>query len=385
MIVLLYGRTADPWVTPIIQDLQAAATAQHKEIHALAVETALRSPHQWQSVERLYVLPFDLPATLPDGVSNATPRLLAELFPAAEVMNPALAHELCWDKIATAHRLLERGVPMPETLITDDPAEARDFVRRHQQAMLKEPRACGGHGHVVLLAGDDGALAGEVAGGRRYAIELEPAGLGRRLQHGVLSLPPPFYLQRLVTGVGRGGVLNQAQVLRAYIIDGQIAFWTERVRDKIRRPSDFIVSATFGARYRFVRAIGDAVAGVARRTAEALGVRVGVVDLLRAGDDGPFVLEADSDGQHMLIDRSFKHLPEYRDVFDLDRLIAEALLTPAVQPPRPPAPRRELAARRDEPRPRRPRPGSARPYSPRPGGARPARSRPSGPPRSRRP
>ncbi|MDX2171143.1 MAG: hypothetical protein SF182_29005, partial [Deltaproteobacteria bacterium] len=381
MIVLLYGRTADPWVTPIIQDLQAAAAAQRREIHALAIETALRSPRQWQSVERLYVLPFDLPVALPDGFSSATPRLLAELFPTAEVVNPAAAHELVWDKIATAHRLLERGVPMPETLITDDPHEAQAFVRRHQQAILKEPRACGGHGHVVLLAGDDGALAGEVASGRRYAVELEAAGLGRRLQHGVLALPPPFYLQRLVTGVGRGGVLSQAQVLRAYIIDGQIAFWTERTRDKIRRPADFIVSATFGARYRFVRAVGDALAAVARRAAEALGLRVGVVDLLRAGDDGPFVLEADSDGQHMLIDRSFKHIPEYRDVFDIDRMIADVLMTPAAPAARP-LPRRPPLARRDAPRERRDDPRVER--RPRASGPRPAkpyaaRPRPDGP------
>jgi len=328
MIAVLYGRTADPWVTPIIRDLQALGDARGREIAALPIETALRALREWQSVERLYVLPFDLPADLPPDLPATTPLLLAEVFPRAEVINPAAAHELCWDKLATARRLLDRGVPMPDTLITDDAVEAGDFVRRHQQAILKEPRACGGHGHVVLLAGDDGALAGEVPGGRRYAIELQPAGAGRSLQHGVLAVPPPFYLQRLVTQVGRGGVLRPAQLLRAYLVDGQIAFWTERTRDKIRRPSDFIISATFGARYGFVRAVSESLEHLVRRTAEALGLRIGVVDVLRAGDDGPFVLEADTDGQHMLIDRGFKQLPEYRDTFDFDRLIADALLAP---------------------------------------------------------
>jgi hypothetical protein len=347
MNVLLYGRSADAWVTPIIQAVQAAADLRGKEIAALPIETAVRSLHEWQSVERLYVLPFDLPERMPDTLPTATPRLLAALFPRAELINAPATHELCWDKLATAQRLLERGIPMPETLITADPAEAEAFVRQHQQAILKEPRAAGGHGHVVLLAGDDGALAGEIPG-RRYAVELQASGVGRVVRHGILSIPPPFYLQRLVTSVGRGGVLRPAQVLRAYIVGGQVAFWTERYRDKIRRPGDFIVSVTFGARYRFLRAVGDSLAGLARRTAEALGVRVGAIDLLRAGDDGPFVLEADTDGQHLVIDRSFKALPEYRDVFDFDRMIADALLTPL--------PEIRAGALRHDAEPRAPRP-----------------------------
>jgi len=172
------------------------------------------------------------------------------------------------------------------------------------------------------------------------------------LRHGVLSVPPPFYLQRLISTVGRGGVLRPAQVLRAYVVGGQVAFWTERYRDKIRRPADFIISATFGARYRFVRAVGDSVDGLARRAADALGVRIGAIDLLRAGDDGPFVLEADTDGQHVMIDRSFKALPEYRDVFDFDRMIADALLTPA--------PETRAADMRHDAEPRAPRPRATR-------------------------
>ncbi|MEO8603357.1 MAG: hypothetical protein ABI629_12345 [bacterium] len=359
MNVLLFGRSAEPWLTQIIDEVQAAADARHKVVEAVPIETVLRSPGEWESVERLYVLPFDLPANLSEDLPMATPRLLATLFPHAEILNPAPSHELCWDKLASAQRLLERGVPMPETLITNDPAEASDFVRHHQYAVLKEPRSCGGHGHVVLMAGADGGLAGEVPG-RRYAVELQASGIGRTVHHGVLSVPAPFYLQRLVSASGRGGVLRPAQVLRAYIVNGQVAFWTERYRDKIRRPADFIISATFGARYRFVRAVDESLEGLARRAADALGARIGAVDVLRADNDGPFVLEADSDGQHMFIDRSFKALPEYRSTFDLDRMIADALLTPAPD-------HRAGAQRADAdaaPRPRRPRPDRNAPSVP---------------------
>lgn len=348
MIVILYGAAAEPWVGPIAADIQRAAEASGGEIVALTLESALRARREWQSVRRLYVLPFDVPADLPQELPLDAAQLVKDLFPRAEVANGMAAHALCWDKLAAARRLLERGVAMPETLITMDPDEARDFVRHHDQAILKEPRACGGHGHVVLLADQGGTIAGEMPG-RRYVVELALSGVGRQLRHGVLSCPPPFYLQRLVTDVGRAGVLRPAQILRAYVVDGQITFWAECRRDKIRRPADFIISTTFGAKYHFVRAVSDAAETMARRAADALGVRIGAIDLIRAGDQGPFVLEADTDGQHLVIDRSFKQLPDYRDVFDLDRMIADVLLAPADE-----VKTRTVGVERHEPRGRRP-------------------------------
>jgi hypothetical protein len=44
------------------------------------------------------------------------------------------------------------------------------------------------------------------------------------------------------------------------------------------------------------------------------------------------VLEADTDGQHSYIDRGFKDVPDYRDIFDLDRMIADVLLAPVEEP-----------------------------------------------------
>ncbi|MGD9762090.1 MAG: hypothetical protein AB7V27_00055 [Candidatus Binatia bacterium] len=330
MIGVLYGKSAGPWVDPVVTDMQVVADDRGQEIAALSIETVTRSLREWQSVERLYVLPFDVPATAPPDLPRAAPDLVRALFPRAEIINPLAAHELCWDKPAAARRLLERGVPVPETLMTSDPAEAMSFIRHHQHAILKEPYGGGGHGHVIVAADDTGAIAGEIPG-RRYAVELQESGSERRVHHGVLSYPPPFFLQRLVTDVGRAGVLRPAQILRAYVVDGQIAFWSERVRDKIRRPADFIISTTFGARYRLLRTASDAAATVARRAAEALGVRIGVVDLIRASDQGPYVLEVDTDGYHMLIDRSFTQLPEWREVYDFDRMIAEALLEPPAE------------------------------------------------------
>jgi hypothetical protein len=176
---------------------------------------------------------------------------------------------------------------------------------------------------------DEGTIAGE-ARGRRYVVELDPEATRRTLQDNILMCPPPFYLQRLITGVGRGGVLRPPQLLRAYIVDGRVVFWTERYRERFQRPSDFILNVSLGAKYRFLRGTSEEAQKLAARAAEVLDVRVGVVDIVRAGSDGPYVLEVDSDGYHMMIDRGFTQMPEFRVTHDFDRYVAEYLAAPVV-------------------------------------------------------
>jgi glutathione synthase/RimK-type ligase-like ATP-grasp enzyme len=340
MIACLYGRSAELFVAPMLARLQRAASERGAQIDAVSVEAAVAADREWQGVRRVYVLPFDIPPSMPAELPTTAPQLIEALFPRAEILNPPIIHELCWDKPSMTERLFERGVSVPESLITSDPDVAREFVDRHGQAILKAARSCGGHGHVVLFADASGTIAGEVAPGRRYAVEFVAAGTGRSLAHGVLSTPPPFYLQRLVARPDRSGALKPGPIVRAYVVDRQIAFWTERYRDRVRRPSDFVITATFGAKQRFLPAVSDAVQTAARRAADALGIRVGVVDVIHAGEDGPFVIDVSTDGYHMMIDRSFTELPEYRDIYDFDGSIAELLLAESAEPERPPPLRR---------------------------------------------
>lgn len=325
MIVCFFGAESLPFVEPVVRDMIDAARAVGAEIEPVTVTAALHDRARWRTAERVYVLPFTLPEHFADGVSRTGVELVKELFPRADVVNSCAAHDACCDKLETARRLLGRGLPMPDTLITEDPAEARDFVAHHRFAILKEPHSCGGEGHLVVTIDEDGALVGETRD-RRYRVELEDPSAERRIDHGVLSRPAPFYLQRLVVAVGRKGVMTAAQVLRAYIVDAQISFWTERYRERYQRPSDFIINVALGAKYRFVSAVSDENAKVALRAAEVMGVRFGAVDLIRTGSEGPYILEVDTDGERMMIDRQFKALPEFRSVFDFDRFIAEALV-----------------------------------------------------------
>ncbi len=331
MIACLYGKTAAPFVEPVVRDLCVAAETAGGRIVPVTIERALadriRDRTQWTNLRRVYVLPFDVPANLPDGAPPAAAALVRWVFPGAEVVNPFDTHEICWDKPTTTERWLSRGVRVPESLLTNSIEEATAFVEQHECVILKAPRSCGGHGHYVVEPAADGLVA--EARGQRYELELVPAGARAHIQNRRLSYPAPFYLQRLVAGAGARGVLTPGQLLRAYVVDGQIAFWSERFRPRYRRSSDWIVTASLGAKHRFLFDVGEEVRKIALRAAEVIGLRIGVVDLVRTASDGAYVLSAYTDGYHMMIDREFKRMPEFRDCFDLDRFIAEDLLAEA--------------------------------------------------------
>jgi glutathione synthase/RimK-type ligase-like ATP-grasp enzyme len=324
MIACLYGRDFAPFVEPVVRDLCAAAAAAGGVVEPLTIEAALADPARRAAVHRLYALPFDAPA--PVGP------FIRQLFPRVEIVTSFAAQDLCWDKLATEERLLNRGVPVPETLMSAEPSDVYEFVRTHEFAILKERYSCAGQGHVVVWL-DDGQLVGD-SGSHQYRVELVPSGR-RQLRGGRFIYPAPFYVQRLVGDSGAHRFVP-GQLLRAYVVDNHIVFWTERYRDRYVRPADWIVSVSRGAKYRFVQTVSEEAKKIALRSAEVIGLRIAVVDLIRTGRGESYVLEVDTDGCHMLIDRQFKSIPEYRDFFDLDRYIAEALLVePEIPAPRP--------------------------------------------------
>lgn len=328
--LLLYGRTCEIFVADVVRGLLEAASSVGVELAPLAIEEAVELPARCAAARRVYVLPFDIPPALAArGWREAGP-LLQRLFPDAEIVNGTAPHELGWDKRDTARRLLSRGVPLPETLITVDPAEVHEFVARHDHAILREPASCGGQSTMVLYRDAERNLIGQTWR-KPYFLDLRVEATPS-LSAGVLTLPPPYFVQRLVASVDRDGVLSPAQLLRAFVVDGQVVFWLELCRERARGPGDFVVGPGTGGKYRFVHGVSEEVRKVAMRAAEVIGIRVGAVDLIRSGSEGPFVLKVRSDGQHMFIDRGFLRLPEWRSPFDFDRYIVEAMAAPLPEP-----------------------------------------------------
>lgn len=357
MIAIVYGAAGDVWLEPIALDLQRAIESAGGAALAISIEALARRRSGNHEIDRVYVLPFDPPA------ERTAEEYLYELLPAARPIISFAVQDLCWDKIATQERLLGRGLSMPATVITSQPRDVAEFVRRHEYAIIKHPSSCGGSGHFVVWY-EDGELLAD-CGSHRYRMQLVAAG-EPSLTGDLFALPAPYYVQRLVGERGRKG-LQPPQVLRAYIADEQVRFWTERYRDSYARPSDFIVNLARGARYRMLHEVSEDARKAAVRAADILGMRFGAIDFVRTSQDGPLILEAECDSYHVAVDRQFKQLPEYRDVHDFDTFIAQALVGDeelareqqrdlearrAAPEPRPRPPR--LPQRREPPQPRRP-------------------------------
>lgn len=316
-VATLHSRVFAPWVDPIVNDLVLAAKSLGEEIEPILLDELLPYYRMREDVERLYVLPCIAP---PDKL---VPDLVRSRLPRAFPFIPFEVQDLCWDKIATQRRLIDRGIATPETLLTDDPLEVARFVKHHTYAILKEPSGCAGAGHWVLWFEDGRLMADNGLSAHRAVLGAAP-----RVQviDEELHYPPPYYVQRLVGTYTRYG-FEVGQVLRAYVVDEEIPFWSERYREHYRRPGDWILNVARGAKYRFVLSVSEETKNVALRAARAVGARVAAVDLVRTSADGPLLLEVNTDGYHMCIDRSFKNLPEYREYFDLDRYIARAILS----------------------------------------------------------
>jgi len=321
MIACLYGTSAAPFVASAVEDLCRACAQRRLEVRPLTIEQAIAE--RPAGIADLYVFPFETPDNLPEALPATPAELLRALFPRAAFFNNLAAHELCSDKVAATQRLLERGLAIPETLMTSSARDAVAFIRTNSNAILKQSRSSAS-GHLIVMCDASGTVVGE-ARGRRYVLELMDSGLERRLEHGILSCPPPFFLQRLITTTRRDGVLAPAQVLRAYVVDGTVTFWTELSRRRAQRPSDFIVGPHSDARLRFLQVVSHAADQAAKRAADALGVRFGAVDLIRSDHEGPYVLGAVTDGPNGMVDRHFKGIPDFRSPFDFDQQIAEAI------------------------------------------------------------
>ena len=316
MIACVYGSAVAPFVEPVVRDLAQAARAQRVNLVGVRIRDLQKSTTERPEVSLIYTLPFD-------GIAEVeVDAAIHSHFPKAGWANSSTAHDLCRDRFAFSERMLTRGIPVPETIVTETSEEALDFVRRHEHVVMRESRSPGSRPSIVLFQDSSGTVVGETRG-RRYAVEMTEGGSRCSLAHGVLTVPPPYLLQRMVTSVNRTGVLVPAQTLRAYVVDDEVPFWTEFYNERIQRPSDFLLSRET-ASTRFVQVVSSEADKLARRVAKVTGMRFGAVDLIRS-DTGYVALGGVTDGSSLIIDRSFKDLPEYREAFDLDMHITAAM------------------------------------------------------------
>ncbi len=158
--------------------------------------------------------------------------------------------------------LVRAGVPVPETVVTEDVAEARSAVERFGAAVLKPLFTSKGRGMQRLDASLD---------------------LGALLARWRAEDTGPFYLQRFVKHPGRD--------LGVAVLEGEFlgAYW------RVARDDQWMTTILSGGRYEKADPPGEAVA-IALRAARHFGLLFTGVDLMESPDGGFVVLEVSAFG-----------------------------------------------------------------------------------------
>ena len=166
------------------------------------------------------------------------------------------------DRYRMTLELVRAGLPMPETVVTDDVGEAEAAVERFKAAVLKPLFTSKGRGMKRLGADSD----------------LEPLFERHREDHGL-----PFYLQRFVPHPGRD--------LGVAVLNGRClgAYWRVAARDQ------WMTTILSGGRYEPADPSPEAIA-IAERAARHFGLLFTGVDLMETPDGGWVVLEVSAFG-----------------------------------------------------------------------------------------
>jgi tetrahydromethanopterin:alpha-L-glutamate ligase len=169
--------------------------------------------------------------------------------------------EAAVDRARMTVELVRAGLPVPETVITEDVAEASAAVERFGSAVLKPLFTSKGRGMQRLDPSLD---------------------LARLLARHAEESPGPFYLQRFVKHPGRD--------LGVAVLDGEYvgAYWRVAGHDQ------WMTTILVGGRYERADPPADVI-DLARRAARHFGLLFTGVDLVEA-DNGYRVLEVSAFG-----------------------------------------------------------------------------------------
>jgi tetrahydromethanopterin:alpha-L-glutamate ligase len=173
------------------------------------------------------------------------------------VYNSARAIERTVDKSMTSMLLRKAGLATPATWVTEREAEARAILMREtargHRLVLKPLFGSQGKGLKLLAAGDPLPPGAEYDG--------------------------VYYLQRFVQSEG-----GDARDYRVFVVAG------EAIAAMVRRGTSWVHNVAQGGRCEAAR-LDPELAGVAERAVSAIGMDYAGVDLMRAADGAPVVIE----------------------------------------------------------------------------------------------
>jgi ribosomal protein S6--L-glutamate ligase len=200
------------------------------------------------------------------------------------VLSPPSRLEVAVNRYRMTVELVRSGVPVPETLVTEDPAEAEAAVERFGAAVVKPLYTSKGRGM------------------QRVDPSLDLRAFFTRWRH---ESDGPIYLQRFVKHPGRD--------LGVAVLEGAClgAYW------RVARDDQWMTTILSGGRYEPAEPPPTAV-DIALRAAEHFGLLFTGVDLMETSEGGWAVLEVSAFG-------GFRGLLEARGVDAAPALAAAAL------------------------------------------------------------
>lgn len=298
-IGLLYEPAYGLLLENLIRDLA-------REIRVIGGKSYRLTPKDWDGVDvdGIYVLPCE-------GMEKLKP-----IETQRRIINSTRSQEIAIDKIATSQRLIEAGLPTPETVISPSPQPVVEMLDRYGIVLSKATRLCGGFGHRILRR--QGEQITTMVRQRTYRVTF---GQRNRILDRTIELAPPYYAQRFI---GTEAQTND-RVYRIYVVGERAVMGTMRVKAGVDTAEKSIINIAQGAAYQFLQPLDKAMASLALRVANLIGFEVGVVDFLRDISGQPLIIEADCDGCYLCICREFQKAPGYNESHNFNAYIAKRL------------------------------------------------------------
>ncbi|HDI73418.1 MAG TPA: RimK family alpha-L-glutamate ligase [Candidatus Korarchaeota archaeon] len=174
------------------------------------------------------------------------------------VVNSPSAIEKALDKYRSLYLLSRRGIPVPETIVLEDPSLAYEMMRVMPEIVLKPVFGSRGHGSTKV---SDRDVAWNI---------LRELAFFRHV----------LYMQRFIP--------HRRRDLRAFVVGGEVV--AAMIREN---PSSWKTNVAVGARPKPVDLSGE-LEELALKSAEALGCEVAGVDILISEGGEAYVLEVNS-------------------------------------------------------------------------------------------
>ncbi len=241
-------------------------------------------------VDLIYVLPYDGLETLKGIESQQL------------VINSTQAQEIAIDKLATSRLLMADNLPTPETIVSQTPDAVVDMLERCGIVLLKSTNLCGGAGHRILRR--QGREITTTTRSRTYQVAF---GEHNQILDQTIVLAPPYYAQQFI---GTTAQTND-RVYRMYVVGGQVAMGTIRVKEGVDTAEKSIINVATGAHYEFLETLNEEMVSLALCVSDLIGFEIGVVDFVRDASGHPLIIEADCDGCYLFICRKFQEAPDY--------------------------------------------------------------------------